>query len=91
VKWQLTTLAMDNEKPKEGIKTENDHSNLQVAGQNGPVVQFKRHTPLSKTMKAHCEQQGLSMRQIRFQFDEMDTPALLELEDVLQQHTGGVY
>uniref|UniRef100_A0A8C8BI93 Rad60/SUMO-like domain-containing protein n=1 Tax=Otus sunia TaxID=257818 RepID=A0A8C8BI93_9STRI len=50
--------------------------------QDGSVVQFKikRHTPLSKLMKAYCERQGLSMRQIRFRFDgqpisETDTPA----------------
>ncbi|KAM4827771.1 small ubiquitin-related modifier 2-like [Thomomys bottae] len=71
---------------KEGVKTENnDHINLKVAGQDGSVVQFKmkRHTPL---MKAYCERQGLSMRQIRFRFDgqpikETDTPAQLEMED----------
>ncbi|XP_043347630.1 small ubiquitin-related modifier 3 isoform X1 [Dermochelys coriacea] len=86
----------------EGVKTENDHINLKVAGQDGSVVQFKikRHTPLSKLMKAYCERQGLSMRQIRFRFDgqpinETDTPAQLEMEDedtidVFQQQTGGV-
>ncbi|XP_015266225.1 PREDICTED: small ubiquitin-related modifier 2 [Gekko japonicus] len=97
-------LAMADEKPKEGVKTENnDHINLKVAGQDGSVVQFKikRHTPLSKLMKAYCERQGLSMRQIRFRFDgqpinETDTPAQLEMEDedtidVFQQQTGGVY
>uniref|UniRef100_A0A8I3XDH5 Rad60/SUMO-like domain-containing protein n=1 Tax=Callithrix jacchus TaxID=9483 RepID=A0A8I3XDH5_CALJA len=49
--------AMSEEKPKEGVKTENDHINLKVAGQDGSVVQFKikRHTPLSKLMKAYCE------------------------------------
>ncbi|KAJ4944420.1 hypothetical protein JOQ06_012964, partial [Pogonophryne albipinna] len=68
---------------KEGVKTENnEHINLKVAGQDGSVVQFKikRHTPLSKLMKAYCERQGLSMRQIRFRFDgqpinETDTPS----------------
>ncbi|EDL34500.1 mCG146065, partial [Mus musculus] len=86
---------------QEGVKTENnDHINLKVAGQDGSVVQFKikRHTPLSKLMKAYCERQGLSMRQIRFRFDgqpinETDTPAQLEMEDedtidVFQQQTG---
>ncbi|NP_001273345.1 small ubiquitin-related modifier 3 isoform 2 [Homo sapiens] len=50
---------MSEEKPKEGVKTENDHINLKVAGQDGSVVQFKikRHTPLSKLMKAYCERQ----------------------------------
>ena len=107
VKRQLEetpALAMADEKPKEGVKTENnDHINLKVAGQDGSVVQFKikRHTPLSKLMKAYCERQGLSMRQIRFRFDgqpinETDTPAQLEMEDedtidVFQQQTGGVY
>uniref|UniRef100_A0AAQ5YQR1 Ubiquitin-like domain-containing protein n=1 Tax=Amphiprion ocellaris TaxID=80972 RepID=A0AAQ5YQR1_AMPOC len=91
---------MSEEKPKEGVKTENDHINLKVAGQDGSVVQFKikRHTPLSKLMKAYCERQGLSIRQIRFRFDgqpinETDTPAQLEMEDedtidVFQQQTG---
>ena len=37
-------------------------------------------------MKAYCEQQGLSMKQIIFQFDrqsinEIDTTAQLEMED----------
>uniref|UniRef100_A0A8C8URB5 Rad60/SUMO-like domain-containing protein n=1 Tax=Peromyscus maniculatus bairdii TaxID=230844 RepID=A0A8C8URB5_PERMB len=53
---------MAYEKPKEGVKTENnDHINLKVTGQDGSVVQFKikRHTPLSKLMKAYCERQGL--------------------------------
>ncbi|XP_027436588.1 small ubiquitin-related modifier 2-like [Zalophus californianus] len=76
---------MANEKPKEGVKTENDdHINLKVAGQDGSVVRFKikRHTPLSKPMKAYCEQQ--------------DTPAQLETEDedtidLFQQQIGGVY
>ncbi|XP_019727916.1 small ubiquitin-related modifier 3-like, partial [Hippocampus comes] len=93
--------ATSEEKPKEGVKTENDHINLKVAGQDGSVVQFKikRHTPLSKLMKAYCERQGLSIRQIRFRFDgqpinETDTPSQLEMEDedtidVFQQQTGG--
>jgi len=44
---------------QEGVKTENDHINLKVAGQDGSVVQFKikRHTPLNKLMKAYCERQ----------------------------------
>ncbi|RXN00117.1 Ubiquitin-conjugating enzyme E2 G2 [Acipenser ruthenus] len=63
---------MSEEKPKDPVKTENDHINLKVAGQDGSVVQFKikRHTPLSKLMKAYCERQGLSMRQIRFRGPE---------------------
>uniref|UniRef100_A0A8B9HB48 Ubiquitin-like domain-containing protein n=1 Tax=Astyanax mexicanus TaxID=7994 RepID=A0A8B9HB48_ASTMX len=73
---------------QEGVKTENnDHINLKVAGQDGSVVQFKikRHTPLSKLMKAYCERQGLTMRQIRFRFDgqpinETDTPAQVFVE-----------
>ncbi|CAJ0950431.1 unnamed protein product [Ranitomeya imitator] len=93
---------MADDKPKESVKTENnDHINLKVAGQDGSVVQFKikKHTPLNKLMKAYCERQGLSMRQIRFRFDgqpinETDTPAQLEMEDedtidVFQQQTGG--
>ncbi|XP_054998903.1 small ubiquitin-related modifier 2-like [Sorex araneus] len=103
---------MANEKPKGGVKTENNNNiNLKVAGQDAPVLQFKikRHTPfcitrlcppLSKLMKASCERQDLSMKQIRFQLDrqpvnETDTRALLEMEDedavdVFQQQTGGV-
>ncbi|CAI9158953.1 unnamed protein product [Rangifer tarandus platyrhynchus] len=80
---------MADKKPKEEVKTENnDHINLKVEGRDGSVVQFKikRPWPLSKLMKAYCEQQGLSMKQIRFQFDrqsinEIDTTAQLELED----------
>ncbi|XP_036096851.1 small ubiquitin-related modifier 2-like isoform X2 [Molossus molossus] len=76
---------MADKTPKEGVKTENnDYINLQVAGQDGCVVQFKmkRHTPLSKLLKAYCERQ--------------DTPAQLAMEgedtpDVFQQRTGGVY
>ncbi|NXA06081.1 SUMO3 protein, partial [Sapayoa aenigma] len=86
---------------REGMKTGNDHISLKVAGQDGSLVQFKirRHTPLSKLMKVYCERQGLSMRQIRFQFDgqpikEADTPAQLEMDnedtiDVFQEQTGG--
>ncbi|XP_078003717.1 small ubiquitin-related modifier 2-like isoform X1 [Phascolarctos cinereus] len=93
---------MANEKPKEGVKTENnDHINLKVAGQDGSVIQFKimRHTLPSKLMKAYCEQQGLSMRQIGFRFGgqpikETDTSAHFKMEDedtidVFQQQTGG--
>ncbi|NXK92092.1 SUMO3 protein, partial [Formicarius rufipectus] len=86
---------------QEGVKKESDYVNLKVAGQDGSLVQFKikRHTPLRKLMKVYCERQGLSMRQIRFQFDgqpvkEADTPARLEMEDedmisVFQHQTGG--
>ncbi|CAG5897698.1 unnamed protein product, partial [Menidia menidia] len=73
---------------QEAVKTENnEHINLKVAGQDGSVVQFKikRHTPLIKLMKAYCERQGLSMRQIRFRFDgqpinETDTPSQVHLK-----------
>ncbi|XP_044122424.1 small ubiquitin-related modifier 2-like [Neovison vison] len=76
---------MADKKPKEGVKTENnDHINLKVAGWDGSVVQFKikRHTSLSKLMKAYCERQ--------------DTPAQAEMENedtihVFQQQTGVVY
>uniref|UniRef100_A0A2K6RLS8 Rad60/SUMO-like domain-containing protein n=1 Tax=Rhinopithecus roxellana TaxID=61622 RepID=A0A2K6RLS8_RHIRO len=72
---------MANEKPKEGVKTENnDHINLKVAGQDVSVVQFKikRHIPLSKLTKAYY------------------TPAQLEMEDedatdLFQQQVGGVH
>ncbi|XP_043853289.1 small ubiquitin-related modifier 2-like [Dromiciops gliroides] len=74
---------MANEKPKEGVKPDNkDHINLKVAGQDGSVVQFKmkRHTPLSKLMKAYCERQGLSL--------EMEDEVTM---DVFQQKTDSVY
>ena len=61
-------------------------------------LKIKRHTPFSKLMKAYCERQGLSMRQIGFWGDgqpinETDTPAQLEMEEeettaVFQQQTG---
>ncbi|XP_023586259.1 small ubiquitin-related modifier 2-like [Trichechus manatus latirostris] len=78
-------LTVADEKPKEGVKTENnDHINLKVAGQDGSVVPFKikRHIPLNKLMKAYCECQ--------------DSPAQLEMEDedtidVFQQQTGSVF
>ncbi|KAJ4939087.1 hypothetical protein JOQ06_028549 [Pogonophryne albipinna] len=97
----LPVLLLQVSELWEGVKTENDHINLKVAGQDGSVVQFKikRHTPLSKLMKAYCDRQGLAIRQIRFRFDgqpinETDTPAQLEMEDedtidVFQQQTGG--
>ncbi|XP_054424631.1 small ubiquitin-related modifier 2-like [Pteronotus mesoamericanus] len=69
---------MANEKPKEGVKTENnDNINLKAAGQDNSVVQFKikRHIPLNKLMKAYWEGQELE--------DEDTTNAL-------QQRTGGV-
>uniref|UniRef100_A0A7N4PT05 Rad60/SUMO-like domain-containing protein n=1 Tax=Sarcophilus harrisii TaxID=9305 RepID=A0A7N4PT05_SARHA len=49
---------MAKKKPKQGVKTENDHLNLKVPGQDDSVVQFKikRHTLLSKLMKAYCKQ-----------------------------------
>ncbi|XP_040494581.1 small ubiquitin-related modifier 2-like, partial [Ursus americanus] len=86
-------------RPRNGVKTENnDHINLNVVGQDGSAVHFKRHKPLSKLMKAHCQRQGLSTRQIRFRFHgqpihETDTPAEREMEDedtpdVFQQQTG---
>ncbi|XP_004704274.1 small ubiquitin-related modifier 2-like [Echinops telfairi] len=74
------------EKLKEGVKTENnDHMNLKVVGQDGSGVPFKsikRHTPLSKLMKAY--------------FEPQDTPAPLDMEDgdtmgVFQRQTGGVF
>ncbi|XP_032254464.1 small ubiquitin-related modifier 2-like [Phoca vitulina] len=71
---------MADEKPKEGVKTENnDHINLQVGGQEGSVVQFKikSHTPLSKLMKTYCERQ--------LEMEDEDTT------DVFQQQMGGVY
>ncbi|NXQ52130.1 SUMO3 protein, partial [Anthoscopus minutus] len=88
---------------QESVKTEDERIDLKVAGQDGSVVQFgrKRHTPLSKLMKAIpvCDRSGLSMSHIMFLFDgqpikEADTPAQLEMEhedttEVYQQQTGG--
>ncbi|KAM5177435.1 small ubiquitin-related modifier 2-like [Callospermophilus lateralis] len=71
---------MAEEKPKKGVKTENnDHINLKVAGQDGSVVQFKIKTNESI-----------------FQLMKQTHPAKLEMEDedtidVFQQQTGGVY
>ncbi|XP_027725548.1 small ubiquitin-related modifier 2-like [Vombatus ursinus] len=97
-------LTMDNEKPEEGLETENKgRIILKVAGQDGSVVPFKikKYTSLGKLMKAYCQRQGLSMGQIRFRFDGQpvnttDTPEKLEMEDediidVFQQQTGGPY
>lgn len=56
---------------QEGVKTENnEHINLKVAGQDGSVVQFKikRHTPLSKLMKAYCERQVSLFDRVEDQF-----------------------
>ncbi|NXH96622.1 SMO3L protein, partial [Pachycephala philippinensis] len=86
---------------QEGVKAEDEHIALKVVEQDGSMVQFriKRHTPLSRLMRAYCCRQGLSVRQIMFLFDgqpikEADTPAQLEMEDedtieVYQQQTGG--
>nr|XP_045373603.1 LOW QUALITY PROTEIN: small ubiquitin-related modifier 3-like [Camelus bactrianus] len=92
------------QKPQEGVQTEsNDRIGLKAVGRGGSAVQFriKRNTPLSKLRKACCgDRQGLSVRQIGFQFDgqpisETDTAAQLEMEaedtmDVFQRQTGGV-
>ncbi|XP_036899231.1 small ubiquitin-related modifier 2-like [Sturnira hondurensis] len=46
--------------PKKRVKMKNnDHINWKVMGQDSSVVQFKikRHTPLSKLMKAYCKTQ----------------------------------
>ncbi|XP_049925110.1 small ubiquitin-related modifier 2-like isoform X2 [Epinephelus moara] len=70
---------MADEKPKETVKTEsNEHINLKVVGQDRSVIQFKikRHTQLSKLMKAYCE------RQLEMEDDDAI--------DVFQQQTGGL-
>ncbi|XP_077641717.1 small ubiquitin-related modifier 3-like isoform X2 [Lonchura striata] len=68
---------MAEEKPRESVKAENEHINLKVSGQDGSVVHFriKRHTPLSKLMKAYC------CRQL-----EMEHEDTIE---VYHQQTGG--
>ncbi|KAJ3600751.1 hypothetical protein NHX12_031726 [Muraenolepis orangiensis] len=71
---------MADEKPKEGVKTESsEHINLKVAGQDGSVVQFKikRHTPLSKLMKAYCERQC-----IKTYYNRTNTPLIHSSEEV---------
>ncbi|XP_062049023.1 small ubiquitin-related modifier 2-like [Lepus europaeus] len=72
---------MADKKPKEGVKTENSNDiHLQVRGQDGSVVWFKkRHTPLRKLMEAYYEQQGLSL--------ELEDAGTL---DVFQPQTGGI-
>ncbi|KAK9887149.1 hypothetical protein WA026_020596 [Henosepilachna vigintioctopunctata] len=82
-------------------KSEAEHINLKVLGQDNGVVQFKikKHTPLRKLMSAYCERAGLSMQVLRFRFDgnpinETDTPTSLDMEEgdtieVYQQQTGG--
>lgn len=94
-------LAMADGKPEEGVKAEsNHHVHLKVVGQDGPGVRFKikRCTPLSEGMKAYCEQLGLPMRQIRFQFDRQlineTHTSQLDIADedttgMFQQQTGG--
>ncbi|KAM5271778.1 small ubiquitin-related modifier 2-like [Ctenodactylus gundi] len=72
---------MADEKPNKGVKTENnDHINLKVVGQDGSVVQFKikRHTSLSKLMKAYYTP-------VQLEIEDEDTI------DVFQQQTGSVY
>ncbi|XP_034935470.1 small ubiquitin-related modifier 3-like [Chelonus insularis] len=82
-------------------KSESEHINLRVLGQDSHVVQFKikKHTPLRKLMNAYCERAGLAMALVRFRFDgapinETDTPLSLDMEEmdtieVYQQQTGG--
>nr|CAB3266705.1 small ubiquitin-related modifier 2-like [Phallusia mammillata] len=93
---------LENQKPAQDVKSENDHINLRVTGQDGSVVQFKikRHTPLRKLMQAYCDRQAQNLSTIRFRFDgqainENDTPSKLEMEDedtidVFTQQTGGL-
>uniref|UniRef100_A0A8C2NPX1 Rad60/SUMO-like domain-containing protein n=1 Tax=Capra hircus TaxID=9925 RepID=A0A8C2NPX1_CAPHI len=52
--------------PVLAITENNDHINLKLVGQVGSVVQFKikRHTPLSKLMKAYCEQDADTINQL---------------------------
>ncbi|XP_014439523.1 small ubiquitin-related modifier 2-like [Tupaia chinensis] len=71
---------MAYEKPKKGVKTENNvHMNLKVARQDGSMVQFKIkwHTPLSKLRKPIVND--------RLEMEDEDTI------DVFQEQTGGVY
>uniref|UniRef100_A0A8D1K759 Rad60/SUMO-like domain-containing protein n=1 Tax=Sus scrofa TaxID=9823 RepID=A0A8D1K759_PIG len=68
---------MADEKPKEGVKTENnDHTNLKVVGQDGSVVQFKIK-----------RQEFPSWRNTPAQLEMEDEDTI----DVFQQQTGGVY
>uniref|UniRef100_A0A3Q3ENE1 Ubiquitin-like domain-containing protein n=1 Tax=Labrus bergylta TaxID=56723 RepID=A0A3Q3ENE1_9LABR len=92
---------MSEEKPKEGVKTENDHINLKVAGRTGQWSSSKsKDTHPQQTNEGVLTRDGLHLLQIRFRFDgqpinETDTPAQLEMEDedtidVFQQQTGGL-
>lgn len=86
---------------KKETKSESEHINLKVLGQDSAVVQFKikKHTPLRKLMNAYCDRVGLAIAAVRFRFDgqpinELDTPMTLEMEEgdtieVYQQQTGG--
>ncbi|XP_059128451.1 small ubiquitin-related modifier 2-A-like [Peromyscus eremicus] len=86
----------------EGAKTENsDHIHVKVAGDGSLVLYEVKRQTVSEPVKACCEAQGLSVRQIGFQLDgqpigETDTPAQLEAEDanmtdVFQGQTGSAY
>uniref|UniRef100_A0A8C6CIH1 Uncharacterized protein n=1 Tax=Moschus moschiferus TaxID=68415 RepID=A0A8C6CIH1_MOSMO len=59
---------ISKEKPQERVKTEKDHINPKVAGQDGSRVQFKikRHARLCKLMKASRQRQDLSCQGLRF-------------------------
>lgn len=66
---EVTALIMADEKPHEGVKTENnDHINLKQQA-DASVMHFKKQTPPSESMKAYCEWQGLLLRYKRFWFD----------------------
>lgn len=55
---ETSVLTVTDEKPKEGVKAENNnHVNLKMERQDGSVVQFKikGHTPFSKLTKAYWE------------------------------------
>uniref|UniRef100_A0A7N5P591 Rad60/SUMO-like domain-containing protein n=1 Tax=Ailuropoda melanoleuca TaxID=9646 RepID=A0A7N5P591_AILME len=80
---------MAEEKPKEEVLTENNnHIHLKVAGQDGSMVYFKikRHTLLSKLMKAYCERQVCEIC-IRNDPGSHPMPPLLNKP----VHYGGIY
>lgn len=94
-------MSDEGQKKKDEGKSESEHINLKVTGQDGSVVHFKikRNTPLKKLMSAYCDRAGLKMGAVRFRFDGNpicadDTPSVLDMEDgdaidVFQQQTGG--
>ncbi|XP_065840127.1 small ubiquitin-related modifier 1-B-like [Oscarella lobularis] len=83
------------------VKSESDHINLKVMGQDNSEVHFKirKTTQMRKLKQAYCERQGLGINSVRFLFDgqRIDddmTPKQLDMEEddvieVMLEQTGG--